>query len=103
MKAQSLVLAVALMSAGPVLYGNAAEADVSRHESAAILQQVKKITGVIKDATGEPIIGANVIVKGTTNGTMSDIDGQFSLFDRNNSCYMCYRSGGAVNLESIIY
>lgn len=67
------------MSAGPVLYGNAAEADVSRHESAAILQQVKKITGVIKDATGEPIIGANVIVKGTTTGTMSDIDGQFSL------------------------
>lgn len=79
MKAQSLVLAVALMSAGPVLYGNAAEADVSRHESAAILQQVKKITGVIKDATGEPIIGANVVVKGTTTGTMSDIDGQFSL------------------------
>lgn len=67
------------MSAGPVLYGNAAEADVSRHESAAILQQVKKITGVIKDATGEPIIGANVVVKGTTTGTMSDIDGQFSL------------------------
>ena len=79
MKAQSLALAVALLSVGPVLYGNAAEADVSRHESAAVLQQVKKITGVIKDATGEPVIGANVIVKGTTNGTMSDIDGKFSL------------------------
>jgi len=79
MKAQSLALAVALLSVGPVLYGNAAEADVSRHESSAVLQQVKKITGVIKDATGEPVIGANVIVKGTTNGTMSDIDGKFSL------------------------
>lgn len=77
MRAQSLALAVALLGAGPVLYGNAA--GVSRHESAGIHQQVKKITGVIKDATGEPVIGANVVVKGTTNGTMSDIDGKFEL------------------------
>lgn len=77
MRAQSLALAIALLGAGPVLYGNAA--DVSRHESAGIQQQVRKITGVIKDATGEPVIGANVVVKGTTNGTMSDVDGKFEL------------------------
>lgn len=77
MRAQSLALAIALLGAGPVLYGNAA--DVSRHESAGIQQQVRKITGVIKDATGEPVIGANVVAKGTTNGTMSDVDGKFEL------------------------
>ena len=42
-------------------------------------QSVKKITGVVKDAAGVPIIGANVRVKGSTNGTITDIDGNFSL------------------------
>lgn len=39
----------------------------------------KQITGVIKDAAGEPVIGATVIEKGTANGTVADIDGAFSL------------------------
>lgn len=39
----------------------------------------KQITGVVKDEKGEVIIGANVIVKGTANGTITDIDGRFSL------------------------
>ena len=43
-------------------------------------QQVgKKIAGVVVDEKGESIIGANVIEKGTTNGTVTDIDGNFSL------------------------
>lgn len=36
-------------------------------------------TGLVKDKTGEPIIGANVLVKGTTNGTITDLDGKFSI------------------------
>lgn len=43
------------------------------------VQQSRKLTGIIRDNTGEPIIGANVIVKGTTNGTITGIDGDFSL------------------------
>ena len=39
----------------------------------------KKISGVILDGTGLPVIGANVVVKGTTNGVISDLDGNFSL------------------------
>lgn len=39
----------------------------------------KHITGVIKDAAGEPVIGATVVEKGTANGTVADIDGAFSL------------------------
>ena len=37
------------------------------------------VQGTVKDTTGEPIIGANVVVKGTTNGTITDFDGAFSL------------------------
>ncbi|MCC8153739.1 MAG: carboxypeptidase-like regulatory domain-containing protein [Tannerellaceae bacterium] len=43
-------------------------------------QQESKISGVVVDAmTGEPVIGANVLVKGTTNGTITDYDGNFTL------------------------
>lgn len=41
--------------------------------------QGKTITGKIIDSTGEPVIGASVLVKGTTNGVISDIDGNFTI------------------------
>lgn len=40
---------------------------------------VIKVTGVVLDETGEPITGANVVEKGTTNGTITDINGSFTL------------------------
>ena len=39
----------------------------------------KTVTGVVKDANGEPIIGATVVEKGTTNGTVTDFDGKYTL------------------------
>ncbi|WP_234998076.1 SusC/RagA family TonB-linked outer membrane protein [Parabacteroides sp. Marseille-P3160] len=42
-------------------------------------QQKKRISGTVTDPSGEPIIGANVIEKGTTNGVITDLDGKFSL------------------------
>lgn len=45
----------------------------------SITQQRKTIKGVVKDATGEPIIGANVLVKGSTIGVITDLDGNFTL------------------------
>ena len=36
-------------------------------------------TGLVKDKTGEPMIGVNVLVKGTTNGTITDFDGKFQF------------------------
>lgn len=45
--------------------------------------QGKQVQGVVKDATGEPIIGANVLVKGTTNGVITDFDGNYSLTNVN--------------------
>ena len=41
--------------------------------------QAGTVKGTVVDATGEPIIGANIMVKGTTNGCITDIDGNFSL------------------------
>lgn len=41
--------------------------------------QAITVKGVVKDKTGEPVIGANVVVKGTTNGCITDFDGNFSL------------------------
>ena len=46
---------------------------------AEVSQSVKKIRGTIVDANGLPIIGASISVKGTTNGTISDMDGVFML------------------------
>ena len=45
----------------------------------------RKISGVVVDEKGEPVIGANVSEKGTTNGTITDVDGQFSLEVEDNS------------------
>ena len=45
----------------------------------------KTITGTIVDANGESIIGANIIEKGTSNGTVTDFDGNFSLEVANNA------------------
>ena len=44
-----------------------------------ISQQTENATGVVKDTMGETVIGASVVVKGTTNGTITDFNGNFSL------------------------
>lgn len=44
-----------------------------------VQQQTKNIAGTIVDVNGDPVIGANIVVKGTTNGTITDIDGHFTI------------------------
>lgn len=48
-------------------------------KDAVVQQSGKVVTGTIVDPSGMPVIGANVMVKGTTNGTITDMDGKFSL------------------------
>ena len=43
------------------------------------VKQQKSINGIVADEQGEPIIGASVLEKGTTNGTITDLDGKYSL------------------------
>ena len=45
----------------------------------------KQVSGVIVDTNGDPVIGANVVEKGTTNGTITDLDGKFTLEVNDNS------------------
>lgn len=47
--------------------------------STSIIAQTVTLKGVVKDNTGEPIIGASIMVKGSSTGTITDIDGNFSL------------------------
>ena len=48
-------------------------------KSKATQQTGKRITGIIKDNTGEPVIGCNIMEKGTSNGTITSVNGDFSL------------------------
>lgn len=47
--------------------------------SAGAYAQQISVGGIVKDQMGEPVIGANVLVKGTSNGVITDIDGKFAL------------------------
>ena len=58
---------------------HATEAKTEKGESLSVQQTKKTIKGIILDDTDEPIIGANVVEKGTTNGASTDIDGAFTL------------------------
>ncbi len=55
------------------------KADAANAEIAAIVQQNQKIKGIVTDEKGEALIGVSIVVKGTTNGTITDIDGKFEL------------------------
>jgi hypothetical protein len=52
---------------------------LNRKGTFMIVQQGKRVSGVVTDINDEPIIGANVVEKGTTNGIVTDVDGKFSL------------------------
>lgn len=54
-------------------------AETMGQSEATVLQQSRTVTGRVVDNNGEAIIGANVVVKGTTIGTITDIDGNFSI------------------------
>jgi TonB-linked SusC/RagA family outer membrane protein len=63
---------VAALSLGNIMYADEGSAPT-------VQQQGKRIAGTVLDEKGEPVIGANIMEKGTSNGTISDIDGKFTL------------------------
>lgn len=52
---------------------------LSTHKTTSFQQSDIKLSGTVKDMMGEPLIGVSILVKGTTNGTVTDLDGKFSL------------------------
>ena len=74
LKTVSMMLFLMGASAGAAYAASPAGVD-----DVKITQQNETATGVVKDAMGESVIGASVVVKGTTNGTITDFDGKFSI------------------------
>ena len=73
-KLQFLLLFLLLSSWGGVAFASNVEVNGVQD-----VQQAKIVKGKVIDATGEPLIGASVLVEGTTNGTVTDFDGNYSL------------------------
>lgn len=79
MKISSCLLATAFSALVSPAF--AADAQTNEKDNLSIHEtlQSKTVTGVVVDAAGVPVIGANVVVKGTTVGTITDFDGNYSL------------------------
>ena len=78
-----MLLFMGLCLSGVYLYaaddGNA-ERNVSAVQTVQAVSQAKfKVTGVVKDINGEPVIGATVTVKDAPGGTLTDLDGKFTI------------------------
>ena len=63
------------------------------------VQQNRAVTGVVKDATGEPMIGVTIRVKGTGNGTVTDIDGKYTLNVSGNNAILVFSFVGYQSQE----
>jgi TonB-linked SusC/RagA family outer membrane protein len=68
-----LLFCIGLLVSWPII--NVKAQNVQKHQ----------ITGIVRDTKGEPIVGASVVEKGTTNGIMTDVDGRFVLSVKNGS------------------
>ena len=66
---------------GGLSIGIANAASIMEKAEVQAVQQKMLCSGVVKDAMGETVIGASVVVKGTTNGSITDVNGKFTLSD----------------------
>ena len=69
---------------------------------AQIVQQSVTIKGVVTDKTGMPIIGANVVEKGTTNGIITDFDGNYTLNVANGNAVLVFSYIGYKSQEIVV-
>ena len=74
-KSMSIMFLLSLLTGG-----NAVANVITTLQNAAV-QQVTTCVGSIVDHVGEPVVGTSVLVKGSMNGTISDVDGHFALTD----------------------
>lgn len=71
----ALLLCIGFIAGHPLM----ARAESNEHSLHKVQQQQIKVSGIVKDALGESVIGASVLEKGTSNGIITGIDGNFSL------------------------
>lgn len=72
----AVAISALFLSSGNAMATSSASAGIS---AVAEQQQTITVNGLVVDATGEPIIGASVVEKGTSNGIVTDLDGKFTL------------------------
>jgi len=70
---------VLLLSCIFVANATAYENETAEGTSNQMFQQIKTVKGTVKDANGDPLPGVTVLIEGTTNGTVTDIDGNYEL------------------------
>lgn len=68
-----LLFSFLLLAGGGSVYAS------DSHTVSQVQDNVISVSGTVKDNKGEPLIGVSVLVKGTTNGTVTDLNGNFSL------------------------
>ena len=69
---------------------------------ASTLMAQFKVSGTVKDASGEALVGASVVVKGTTIGALSDVDGKFTLEVLRKSATLAISFVGYANMEKTV-
>lgn len=69
---------------------------------AGVLQQQKVISGIITDRSGNPMPGVTVVIKGTTTGTITDIDGRYTLSNVNENSVLVFSFVGMKSQETIV-
>ena len=67
--------------------------------STTVLVAQHRVTGVVKDALNEPVIGVNVVVRGTTIGTVTDFNGNYTIEVPNNSSILVYTYIGFITQQ----
>jgi len=88
----------ALLGAMSPLCTVSALAAQSNSTIATATQQQNSCTGTVKDATGEPIIGATIRIEGKTGGTVTDLDGNFTLSNIEKGAKLT--QGGRIKMRS---
>lgn len=75
--------------------------ETNSSSSAIVNQDRRTVTGTVADVNGEPLNGATVLVKGTTIGTVTDIDGQYSLSGVPANAIICCSYIGYISQEKV--
>lgn len=73
------VTCLSLMLTPSYAFGSTENTNVRVNEVNEVSQQTTRVSGVVKDASGEPLIGVSIVLKGTTTGTATDFDGKYVL------------------------
>ena len=74
----------------------------STENHTSIVEKAATVSGVVKDAAGEPLIGVNVLAKGTNTGIATDVDGKYSLNVPEGATTLVFSYTGYKTVEEVI-